>query len=144
MIKKFIKKQIRKTGMVRALEIYNKKLQIQINNLEKENIKLTRDNASMLKEKEKFFTIPDFEGLKQTLKGKKGYLFLINDSNNEIRQHFDQSYINDFNPNLFIEKLKHNGEYCKNKNIKYFFFIVPDKSYVCRDLLPFDIKTIST
>ena len=69
-------------------------------------------------------------------------MFLINDSNNEIRQHFDQSYINNFNPNFFIEKLKSKVDYCNNNNIKHFFFIVPDKSYVCRDFLPFDIKII--
>ena len=40
MIKNFIKKQIRKTGLVKALELENKKLKISINILEKENLKV--------------------------------------------------------------------------------------------------------
>ena len=140
---------MKKAGFVRTLEMENKKLKVQIKNLEienlkvtEDNIKITEDNIKILKENEKFRTVPDFGGLKLTLKGKEGYLFLVNDSNNEIRQHFDQSYINDFDPIYFTEIFKRKKEYCKNKNIEYFFFIVPDKSYICRELLPFDIKLI--
>jgi len=156
LIKKFLKDQIRKTGLVRVLEKENEELIIQIkdsqnevNNLKIQNKNLEEEKLIFLEEKikienlkEKFRTIPNFEDLKLTLKGKDGYLFLINDSNNEIRQHFDQSYINNFNPNFFIERLKSKIDYCNKNNIKYFFFIVPDKSYVCRDFLPFDIKII--
>lgn len=107
------------------------------------NIKNTEDKLRIFnEEKEKICTIPNFEGLKLSLKGKEGYLFLINDSNNEIKQHFDQSYINKFNPSLFIENLKIKQDYCKNNNINYYFFMVPDKSYVCKELLPFNIKLI--
>lgn len=142
MIKNIIKKQIRKTGLVRALEMENEKLKNQIINLKKENIKFKEDNTRLIKAKEETCTVPKFGDLKLTLKGKEDYLFLINDSNNEIRQHFDQSYVNDFNPTFFIEKLNDKVEYCRSKNIKHFFFIVPDKSYVCREFLPFDVKTI--
>ena len=156
MIKDILKNQIRKTGLVRVLEKENEELIIQIkdsqnevNNLKIQNKNLEEEKLIFLEEKikienlkEKFRTIPNFEDLKFTLKGKDGYLFLINDSNNEIRQHFDQSYINNFNPNFFIERLKSKIDYCNKKNIKYFFFIVPDKSYVCKDFLPFDVKII--
>lgn len=120
----------------------NEELKNKINNLEKEKRQVIEDKIRIQKEKEKFCTIPNFEDLKLTLKGKDGYLFLINDSNNEIRQHFDQSYINNFNPTFLLEKLKNKIDYCNEKNLKYFFFIVPDKSYVCRDYLPFDVKII--
>jgi len=197
MIKDIIKNQIRKTGMVRALELENEKLEIQIKNsqnelknlinqinhsqqtlmklknqinqsqnatmklknqinqsqnatmklknqinqLEKEKLKLT-ESIHQIEERENLSTVPNFAGLKKSLKGKDGYLFLVNDNNYEIKQHYDQSYVNNFNSSLFIENLKYKEEYCKNNNIKYFFFMVPDKSYVCRDLLPFEIKII--
>lgn len=54
MIKDIIKKQIRKTGMVRALEKDNEKLENQIknlkknNNLEKENLKVVEDKLRIL------------------------------------------------------------------------------------------------
>lgn len=130
---------MRRTGMVRALEMENEKLKIRIKELEKEKREF---NNNRMREKEKICTIPDFKHLKLTLKGDNGYLFLVNDSNNEIRQHFDQSYVNDFNPTFFIENYTHKEEYCKNKNIKHYLFIVPDKSVVCREHLPFDIKII--
>jgi hypothetical protein len=100
---------------------------------------------TLKKEKEKLCTVPNFEGFRKSLKGKKGFekfLFLVNDSNNEIRQHFDQYYVNKFNSSQFIENFKCKKEFCKNRNIKYYFFLVPDKSYICRDLLPFDIKIV--
>ena len=33
-------------------------------------------------------------------------------------------------------------EYCGDRNIKYNFFIIPDKSLVCKDYLPFDVTCI--
>ena len=142
MIKYIIKKQIRKTSVVRELEKDKENLKTQINYLEKEKLNLIGDKLRLEEENEKLCTVPNFNGLNLSLKGKEGYLFLINDSNNEIRQHFDQSYLNNFNSSFFIEKLEFKKEYCINNKIKYFFFIVPDKSYVCRNLLPFDIKII--
>ena len=43
---------------------------------------------------------------------------------------------------LFIKNYNSKVEFCKNNSIKYFFFIVPDKSYVCKEFLPFNIKII--
>ena len=143
MIKDIIRKKIRKTSIVRALIKDNEEHKIQINNLENEKINIQTDQLRLLEEEnEKLCSVPNFKGLKLSLKGKEGYLFLINDGNNEILQHFDQSYVNNFNSSFFIEKFDFKKEYCKKNNIKYFFFIVPDKSYVCRNLLPFDIKII--
>ena len=106
-------------------------------------LKVTEDKLRIFdEEKTKFCTVPNFEGLKLSLKGKDGYLFLINDNNNEIRQHFDHSYIDKFKSSLFSENLNIKKDYCQNNNIKYYFFMIPEKSYVCRDLLPFDIKII--
>jgi GT2 family glycosyltransferase/glycosyltransferase involved in cell wall biosynthesis len=85
-------------------------------------------------------TVPDHEHLNKSLKGKNGYLFLVNDSNNEIKQHFDQFYEHKFNPKNFIRNLKMKKDYCLRNNIKYFFFITPDKSLVCKDQLPFKTK----
>lgn len=86
--------------------------------------------------------IPDYTHLKKTLKGKNGYLFLINDSNNEIRQHFDELYINNFNASIFIENLNlKKGVITKNKSL-YYCFVVPDKSVVCKEFLPFEIKQV--
>jgi hypothetical protein len=82
------------------------------------------------------------DNLKKTLKGLDGFLFLVNDFNNEIRQHFDHSYKNKFNHNIFIKDLNYKKEFCKKRNIKHFFFIIPDKSLVCKDFLPFDFKEI--
>jgi len=161
MIKDIIKKQIRKTGMVKALELENEKLQInsqnrltslknqinhsqneltnlknqinhsqneltnlknQINHLETDKLKVT-EHQTLLEEKEKLCTVPNFEDLKLSLKGKDNYLFLVNDSNNEIRQHFDQSYVNNFNSSFFIENLKYKEEYCTaNKTILNIIF----------------------
>ena len=105
MIKDIIKTQMRKTGFVRSLEIENHKLEDAVYNLEKE-ITALRNHVEYQAEFskkiiEKFGTTPNFEHLKKSLKGDDGYLFLVNDSNNEIKQHYDQTYINKFNPLLF-------------------------------------------
>lgn len=85
--------------------------------------------------------IGDYKDLKKTLKGRNGYLFLINDSNHEIMQHFDQSYQHNFNGDIFLRFFNFKEKYCNNRNIDYYFFIVPDKSLVCKDFLPFDTKS---
>lgn len=91
---------------------------------------------------EKICNISEYKHLKLTLKGENGYLFLINDSNNEIGQHFDFSYENNFDIKSFIETLNFKKNFCKNRKIKYYFFITPDKSLVCKEFLPFDKKII--
>jgi hypothetical protein len=83
-----------------------------------------------------------FKHLNKTLKGQKGYLFLINDRNNELRQHFDENYKNKFDPEIFLSDLSFKKNFCREKNINYFFFLVPDKSLVCKEFLPFPSKTI--
>ena len=87
-------------------------------------------------------TVPHYPNLKKTLKGNNGYLFLINDSNYEMRQHFDVSYTNNFNADIFIENLSLKKEYINQKNIRYYFFIIPDKSLLCYESIPFEVKII--
>ena len=142
MIKDIIKAQMRKTGFVRYLEIENQKLEMNIKNLQDEVLYLRNEIEYKQKILEKFATIPNFKHLDRTLKGKDGYLFLVNDSNNEIRQHYDETFINKFNVQLFNKILASRKDFCYNNNIKYFFFMVPDKSIVCKDLLPFEIKIL--
>ena len=149
MIRDVIKDQFKKTGMYRALEIENQKLESQLTTLQdnieifQRQIQKINDQQNKLNtERNKSNPIPDFNDYNRSYKGKNGYLFLINDSNNEIKQHFDQSYYNHFNSSLFIENFNSKKEYCKLNNIEYEFFMVPDKSYVCREYLPFDLKII--
>ena len=76
--------------------------------------------------------------LKKSIKGKNNYYFLINDSNNELKQHFDKNYSNLFNKNGFLEDYYIKKEFFEQKNkIKYFYFVVPDKSIVCKNFIPF-------
>ena len=80
----------------------------------------------------------DSLNLKKTIKGKNNYYFLINDSNNELKQHFDKNYSNLFNKNGFIEDYYIKKEFFEQKNkIKYYYFVVPDKSIVCKNFIPF-------
>lgn len=83
------------------------------------------------------------QNLKRTLKGKKGYLFLINDNNNELRQHFDENYesIFDFNKSLKVQKIK--KDWLNSMNIPFYSFSVPDKSIICKDFLPFKFNKIN-
>jgi hypothetical protein len=129
--------KLKKTGMYRVLEIENQKLESQLTTLQdnieifqKQIQKINDEQNKLIVERIKNITVPDFQGYNKSYKSNNGYLFLINDSNNEIRQHFDQSYYNHFNFSLFIEKFNSKTEYCKLNNIEYNFFIVPDKSYV--------------
>ncbi|MGF7118939.1 hypothetical protein [Methanobacterium oryzae] len=113
-------------------------------NEEKSKLELAENKLKDLEEdRAKFSTVPDYGYLKKlALKGNDGYLFLINDSNSEIRQHFDYAYINNFNVPLFIKNLDYKKDYCRTNNINYYFFLTPDKSLICKDFLPFDVKLI--
>lgn len=82
----------------------------------------------------------DFKSLNHCIKGEKNYLFLINDTNNELNQHYSPYYKNNFKPSKFKKDFFNKKEYLNNKGIKYFTFIVPDKSIVCENLLPFKAK----
>lgn len=82
-----------------------------------------------------------FKNLKKTILGKDNTFFLINDRNEEIRQHYDKNY----ECNLDINKFRHSTETKKNylnkKGIKYGLFVVPDKSIILRNKLPFKTDT---
>lgn len=79
---------------------------------------------------------------KKTVKGLNDYLFLVNDGNSELRQHFDPNYVSsNFNPNSFIYYFNIKNNLFKMKNIDSYYFIVPDKSVVCKKFLPFDYST---
>jgi len=74
-----------------------------------------------------------------TMEGKNGYLFLTNDGSFEILQHFDSGFDRDFDANTFGKKIDNNHNIAKKNKIEYYFFVVPDKSVVCKDYLPFDV-----
>ncbi|UTB33206.1 MAG: hypothetical protein NKF70_02750 [Methanobacterium sp. ERen5] len=48
MLKKMLKDQLRKTGMVRSLEIENQNLNSQLKNLETQNEDLTKENGILV------------------------------------------------------------------------------------------------
>ena len=80
--------------------------------------------------------------LNKTLKGRKKFLFLCNDSNNELKQHFDFNYENKFNPNIFKEDYYFKKELFNDLGIDYYYFDVPDKSVICKEYLPFKVEKI--
>jgi len=73
------------------------------------------------------------------LQGLKKYYFMINDENCEIRQHYDYLYKNSFDYNKFNNDLNTKKDFFEKKNMYYDFFIIPDKSIICKDMLPFNI-----
>lgn len=78
-----------------------------------------------------------FQGLKKTLQGKNNNFFLINDSNNEILQHYDDTFESKINYNKFIESIESKNNFFKQLNINYKLFVIPDKSITLREYLPF-------
>lgn len=78
------------------------------------------------------------EELNKTLMGLDNYLFLVNDSNNELGQHYDPDYENHFDAKAFKDNYYFKKDLLSKYDIDYHFFVVPDKSVVCRDLLPFE------
>lgn len=99
----------------------------------------------MLIEEHKFSSFKDvnFGNLKLTLKGLNNYYFLVNDSNNELKQHFDSKFNNNFNPISFNENLRFKREIFNQHNIEYYYFVVPDKSIICKEFLPFEYDVIN-
>ncbi len=108
----------------------------------RENMSVNEDKTEKPHNEVKNITVPNYDDLKLTLKGKYGYLFLINDSNNEIYQHFEESYKTNFDSKVLLKDIHSKKAFCSKQNIDYHFFIVPDKSLVCKDLLPFEVNTL--
>lgn len=92
----------------------------------------------------KLFTLNEIknQNLTISLKGRSKYLFLFNDSNNEILQHFDEGYKNLFDAKSFEESYYYKKNLFNKHGIDYAYYVVPDKSIVCRHFLPFKINTI--
>ena len=92
----------------------------------------------------KLFSLKELKSknLKLTLKGKNNYYFLINDGNNELLQHFDEDYQHEFNPISFSKDYFFKKKLFNQHNIEYAYFVVPDKSIVCKDYLPFTWNNI--
>ena len=78
-----------------------------------------------------------FEGLKRTMIGKEDYFFLVNDKNEEIRQHYDKNFTAQIDYEKFKKSIKSKRTFLKNRGIKYNLFVIPDKSVVLREYLPF-------
>lgn len=89
------------------------------------------------------YMTPSFDSLNLALEGKNNFFFLINDSNNEIKQHFDDFYKSNFNSKFFKDNFLFKKKFFKNENIEYYFFIFPDKSLVCKKNLPFRFKNVN-
>lgn len=79
-----------------------------------------------------------FKGLKKTIEGKDNYYFLVNDTNNEIRQHYDYDYQSSIDIQRFVKSIASKKDYFYSKNINYEFFVIPDKSITARQYLPFE------
>ena len=82
------------------------------------------------------------ENLKKTLLGLNNYFFLINDTNHELDQHFNPNYISNFNSKSFLDNYNFKKNLFKKENIRFYLFIVPDKSVVCKKFLPFKTDTV--
>ena len=62
-------------------------------------------------------------------------LFLINDSNSELYNHFECRYIDDIEFKKVIEVLKYKNDFCVKQNTKYIFGINPDKSFCLQNII---------
>jgi len=74
--------------------------------------------------------------------GLDNYLFLNNDTNYELKQHYVESFQNKFDEKLFRESYNSKKEYCEERGIQYKFYVIPDKSVICRDYLPINPKSL--
>ena len=88
-----------------------------------------------LKNKEKYnpFNDIDTSQLKLSLRGLDDYYFLINDTNEELRQHYDMTYKNNFKSDVFLKNLMFKRDTFLKHDIDYYYFIIPDKGIVCKD-----------
>ncbi|WP_296790766.1 hypothetical protein [uncultured Methanobrevibacter sp.] len=92
----------------------------------------------------KAYTFNELEklNLRHSIRGKNNYYFLINDTNNELKQHYDDTFTSKFNYEKFNQDLNNKKEYFRNQGIGYYYFIVPDKSIICKNLLPIKYNSI--
>ena len=75
--------------------------------------------------------------------GLDNYVFLNNDTNYELKQHFVEGFENNIDEKLFRESYNSKKEYCEERGIEYKFYVIPDKAIVCKDYLPFTPKVIN-
>ena len=108
-----------------------------INN-KKERFRYIQDFILNNKEKYNPLNEIDTSKLKLSLRGLDDYYFLINDTNEELRQHYDITYKNNFKSDVFLKNLMFKRSAFLKHDIDYYYFIIPDKSIVCKDYLPFD------
>lgn len=122
--------------------INQKHFEIKAADIIRENTKL-KNEIAILKGLNNDCTLEEFfqknPNLKKSFKGEDDYLFLYNDGNFEIRQHFDKDFNHYFNMETFTENFLKKKKIFENNGIDSYFFIVPDKSVVCKDYLPFKI-----
>lgn len=83
----------------------------------------------------------DIVGLDQfthfkSFKGKENFVFSL-DSENEILQFFDSNHRSKFNSTKFNKKYDEKKDFFNKINVIYDFFVIPDRSVICRDYLPF-------
>ena len=75
--------------------------------------------------------------LKYSLKGKNNTFFLVNDPTNELRQHYDINYEKKLDPKVVIDSQLSKEKYLLEHKLNYGLFIIPDKSVVLEEKLPF-------
>ena len=79
---------------------------------------------------------------KMNLVGKDKYLFSVFDSTSELKQHFTPTFKEEFNYEKFSNNLSFKKKIFKKYGINYNCFIIPDKSIVCKNKLPFKYSNI--
>lgn len=73
------------------------------------------------------------------LQGLKKYYFPLGDENCELRQHYDYTFKNIFDYNKFNNDYESKKDFFYKQDVFYNFFVIPDKSIICKEALPFDI-----
>lgn len=142
----FNKNKVKTINRENSFSMDNKSLKDKINKCYSEKENLNNNNTVKKNNKENitefYGSFPDYSHLKKSLLGKDNYLFLVNDVNNELKQHFDKDYKNKFNSKKFRESYNSKKEYCEALGIQYQFFLIPDKCLVCQKKLPFEPKFV--
>jgi hypothetical protein len=63
------------------------------------------------------------------------FLFLINDTNCELEQHFNNKYISNKTYLKTINAINYKNNVCNKLNIQYIFGIFPDKSFCLQNII---------